>query len=92
MILLPLILKVYFSSKLCSGIEARAHEDQFCELFSLTMGQLKTMLPLTTNLKDAYKSGRDDEQNFIQNMALFISTILKEHGCVYSVFIAGLYT
>ena len=64
------------------GIEARAHEDQFCELFSLTMTQIKTMLPLTTNLKDAYKTGRDDEQNFIQNMALFISTILKEHGYV----------
>ena len=40
------------------------------------------MLPLTTNLREAYKSGRDDEQNFIQNMALFISTILKEHGYV----------
>ena len=62
------------------GIDARAHEGQFCELFSLTMNQIKTMLPLTTNLREAYKSGRDDEQNFIQNMALFIATILKEHG------------
>ncbi|XP_063683019.1 exportin-1-like [Bolinopsis microptera] len=63
-----------------AGIDARAHESQFCELFNLTMNQIKTMLPLTTNLREAYKSGRDDEQNFIQNMALFISTILKEHG------------
>lgn len=38
------------------------------------------MLPLTTNIKDAYKQGRDDEQNFIQNLSLFLSTFLKEHG------------
>ena len=40
----------------------------------------KQMLPLTTNLKDAYGNGRDDEQNFIQNLALFLSSFLKEHG------------
>jgi len=38
------------------------------------------MMPLTTNLSEAYKHGRDDEQNFIQNLALFLVTILKEHG------------
>lgn len=38
------------------------------------------MLPLTTNLKDAYGNGRDDEQNFIQNLALFLCSFLKEHG------------
>ena len=38
------------------------------------------MLPLTTNLKEAYGNGRDDEQNFIQNLALFLSSFLKEHG------------
>ncbi|XP_066917047.1 exportin-1-like [Clytia hemisphaerica] len=44
------------------------------------MAQLKQMLPLTTNLKEAYGNGRDDEQNFIQNLALFLSSFLKEHG------------
>ncbi len=38
------------------------------------------MLPVTTNIKEAYKQGRDDEQNFIQNLSLFLSTFLKEHG------------
>jgi len=38
------------------------------------------MLPSTTNLKDAYGNGRDDEQNFIQNLALFLCSFLKEHG------------
>ena len=38
------------------------------------------MLPVTTNIKEAYKQGRDDEQNFIQNLSLFLCTFLKEHG------------
>lgn len=38
------------------------------------------MLPTTTNIREAYKMGRDDEQNFIQNLSLFLCTFLKEHG------------
>jgi len=40
------------------------------------------MIPLTTNIKDAYKAGKDDEQNFIQNLSLFLCTFLKEHGAL----------
>lgn len=38
------------------------------------------MLPLETNLKEAYQKGTDDEQKFIQNLSLFLCTYLKEHG------------
>ena len=38
------------------------------------------MLPLSTNIRDAYKNGKEDEQNFIQNLALFLCTFLREHG------------
>ena len=38
------------------------------------------MLPLSTNIREAYKRGRDDEQNFIQNLSLFLCCYLKEHG------------
>ena len=38
------------------------------------------MLPFNINLKEAYKNGNSDEQNFIQNLSLFLSTFLKEHG------------
>lgn len=44
------------------------------------MTQLKQMLPLETNLKEAYQKGTDDEQKFIQNLSLFLCTYLKEHG------------
>lgn len=38
------------------------------------------MLPLKTDIKEAYRNGRDDEQNFIQNMSLFLCTFLRQHG------------
>lgn len=38
------------------------------------------MLPLNTNIKEAYAQGQDQEQNFIQNLAMFLCTFLKEHG------------
>lgn len=56
------------------------YKEQFVVLYTLTMAQMKQMLPLTTNLKEAYTNGRDDEQNFIQNLALFLCSFLKEHG------------
>ena len=37
------------------------------------------MLPLGTNIKQAYATGKDDEQNFIQNLSLFLCTFFKEH-------------
>lgn len=38
------------------------------------------MIPLTLNIRDAYASGSDKEQQFIQNLAMFLCTYLKEHG------------
>lgn len=38
------------------------------------------MLPLETNIREAYANGQDAEQQFIQNLALFLCTYLKERG------------
>ena len=38
------------------------------------------MLPGNLNLRDAYQNGTSDEQNFIQNLSLFLTSFLKEHG------------
>ena len=40
----------------------------------------KEIMPLTIDLKVAYRSAKDDDQRFIQNLALFLSNFLKEHG------------
>lgn len=62
------------------SIHADAYQEKFLILFNLTMARLKQMLPFNINLKEAYKNGNSDEQNFIQNLSLFLSTFLKEHG------------
>ena len=38
------------------------------------------MLSVETNIREAYARGSDDEQNFIQNLSLFLCTYLKEHA------------
>lgn len=59
---------------------ANNYDEMFVLLFANTMQQLEQMLPLETNIRDAYAFGQDEEQNFIQNLAMFLCTYLKEHG------------
>ena len=56
------------------------YDQQFIALFNLTVSQLKEILPPSINLKEGYAKGKDEEQQFIQNLSLFLSTFLKEHG------------
>jgi len=63
-----------------AAVQVAQYDDEFTQLFTLTMTQLQQMIPLNTNIKDAYSQGRDTEQNFIQNLSLFLCTFLKEHG------------
>ncbi|XP_059157239.1 exportin-1-like [Physella acuta] len=64
-----------------AGVQAsQSYDEQFLQLFTLGMNQLKQMLPVETNIKEAYQGGTDDEQNFIQNLSLFLCTFLKEHA------------
>ncbi|XP_032830122.1 exportin-1-like isoform X2 [Petromyzon marinus] len=63
-----------------AGVRVSQYEEQFATLFSITMAELKQILPLQTNIRLAYATGKDEEQNFIQNLSLFLCTFLKEHG------------
>jgi exportin-1 len=56
------------------------YDDAFTALFSRTMTQLELMLPLDMNIKEAFAKGHDTEQNFIQNSAMFLCTMLSQHG------------
>ena len=63
-----------------ASIKNETYNEQFLLLFTLVTSQLKLLLPLSTNIREAYHSGRNDEQHFIQNLALFFSSFLREHG------------
>ncbi|XP_033191155.1 exportin-1 emb [Bombus vancouverensis nearcticus] len=63
-----------------AGVAAPTYEESFVMLFVNIMRQLEQILPLETNIREAYGAGGDQEQNFIQNLAIFLCTYLKEHG------------
>ncbi|CAG9815407.1 unnamed protein product [Phaedon cochleariae] len=77
-----------------AGVTVRNYDDMFVLLFTQTMTQLEIMLPLQTDIKSAYACGQDQEQNFIQNLALFLCTFLKEHSNIaenqFSTMVKGL--
>jgi exportin-1 len=63
-----------------AGVTVTNYDDMFTVMFTNTMAQLEQMLPLNTNIPEAYACGQDQEQNFIQNLAMFLCTYLKEHS------------
>ncbi len=56
------------------GPEADA---QFVQLYVIFMNQLVTVLPITADIPRAYEQGSDDEQEFVQNLAIFLTGFLK---------------
>uniref|UniRef100_A0A3B3VQA1 Exportin 1 n=1 Tax=Poecilia latipinna TaxID=48699 RepID=A0A3B3VQA1_9TELE len=76
-----------FETKLISTLVYKVNQDCWSERQSVRGAVCQprhfyhvAMLPLNTNIKVAYANGKDDEQNFIQNLSLFLCTFLKEHG------------
>lgn len=50
---------------------------------------MEAMLPVDTNIREAYSNGHDAEQQFIQDLALFFCAYLK--GICVIIFKIGLY-
>ncbi|XP_048604890.1 protein EXPORTIN 1A isoform X1 [Brassica napus] len=52
---------------------------QYVKMYTVFIGQLQTILPPSTNIPEAYSNGSDEEQAFIQNLALFFTSFFKFH-------------
>lgn len=52
---------------------------QYVKMYNIFMAQLQTVLPLNTNIPEAYGHGSSEEQAFIQNLALFFTSFYKSH-------------
>lgn len=50
---------------------------QFSVLYVFFMQQLHAVLPPGTDIPSAYEQGSDEDQAFVQNLALFFTTFLK---------------
>ena len=66
------------------------YDEMFIQLFSQTMTQMEAMLPVDTNIREAYSNGHDAEQQFIQDLALFFCAYLKrEHKIMYEIYVSS---
>lgn len=63
-----------------AGLNVPNHNNIFTVMFERTMSQFEEMIHPSTNMNQIYRMGSDSEQNFIQNLAVFLCTFLKEHG------------
>ncbi|CAG0898508.1 unnamed protein product [Cyprideis torosa] len=63
-----------------ASINVTQYDEVFLRIFTQTLSQLQQMLPPSTDIRTAYSQGTDAEQQFIQNLALFFCSFLKEHG------------
>ena len=53
------------------------HNTHFEGLFKVWIGQLGSILPAGTNIPAAYERGSDQDQDFVQNLAIFLTTFFK---------------
>ena len=58
----------------------RDYHREYVELFRSTIEQLKKIIPVDYDLRKAYATGQDAQQGFIQNLALFLQTFLKNYA------------
>ncbi len=53
------------------------HNTHFEGLFKVWITQLSTILPPGTNIPAAYERGSDQDQDFVQNLAIFLTTFFR---------------
>ncbi|KAI8910419.1 CRM1 C terminal-domain-containing protein [Gorgonomyces haynaldii] len=55
------------------------YDSKFVVFYSLVMKGITNIMPIALNLADIYENSTDDDQNFIQNLALFFSNFYSAH-------------
>ncbi|PSC71723.1 exportin-1-like isoform X2 [Micractinium conductrix] len=58
------------------GPEYNAH---FANLYKFFVAQLAALMPQGTNIPDAYSRGSDEDQAFVQNLAIFLAAFFRAH-------------
>lgn len=63
-----------------AGLQLANYGHIFVAMFKQTMEQFDSMIPACTNMNQIYMNGSDDEQCFVQNLAMFLCTFLRMHS------------
>ncbi|KAI8987014.1 nuclear export factor CRM1 [Pilobolus umbonatus] len=63
-----------------SGLEVtESYYEKLVTLFTSVMTATNTMIPPNTDIANIYENSSDDDQEFVQNLALFLTTYLSSH-------------
>ncbi|KAK9472421.1 CRM1 C terminal-domain-containing protein [Dipodascopsis tothii] len=62
-----------------SSLVAPQYDPQFLNLFMHTMGTVSSIIPLSTDFRQSYETVGTREQEFIQDLAIFLTTFLSHH-------------
>ncbi|CAG8519012.1 10877_t:CDS:10 [Acaulospora colombiana] len=55
------------------------YDEKFIALFNMVVASLTSMIPLSADIASIYNNSSNDEQEFIQNLALFLTSFLGAH-------------
>ncbi|RGB35595.1 CRM1 C terminal-domain-containing protein [Rhizophagus diaphanus] len=55
------------------------YDDKFIALFNMVVAALESMVPVSADFATIYKNSSNEEQEFIQNLALFFTGFLSTH-------------
>ncbi|OLL22893.1 Exportin-1 [Neolecta irregularis DAH-3] len=58
---------------------SQQYDDKFVTMLTLGLASVNTIIPINTNLQSAYETSNSNDQEFVQNLALFLSTFLGTH-------------
>ncbi|ANB15760.1 exportin CRM1 [Sugiyamaella lignohabitans] len=62
-----------------SSLGASQYDKQFYTMFYMAVEVINKIVPLSTDLRTAYESAGSNDQDFIQNLSLFLSIFLANH-------------
>lgn len=62
-----------------AGLVAPEYNQQFFNMFLMTVETINRIVPLSTDLKQAYETAGSRDQDFIQNLSLFLAYFLTHH-------------
>ncbi|RHZ71101.1 hypothetical protein Glove_262g9 [Diversispora epigaea] len=60
------------------------YDEKFIALFNMVVSSLTTMIPLSANIATIYNNSSNEDQELIQNLALFLTSFLSAHLKVHS--------
>ncbi len=62
-----------------SGLISKNYDHTFYSLFCEAMSKINEIIPVETDLKESYRTSGTTDQEFIQDLAMFLCTFLSNH-------------